>query len=88
MEKVKPPIQEDLNRGWMVQLNKEKVLVEFRDDLHIYIYIYLLGVVPKNKAWSDVRVVYNGNARLEGEHPLGSAQSDELSCFDDLECCC
>lgn len=39
MEKVKPPIQEDLNRGWMVQLNKEKVLVEFRDDLHIYIYI-------------------------------------------------
>ena len=41
MEKVKPPIQEDLNRGWMVQLNKEKVLVEFRDDLHIYIYIFV-----------------------------------------------
>ena len=67
MEKVKPPIQEDLNRGWMVQFEQGEGAggVQGRSPyIYIYIYIYLLGVVPKNKAWSDVRVVYNGNARL------------------------
>lgn len=56
IDKVKHHIEQDIKRGWVVEMTKEEAERKFGDELQIA----SLDAVPKDQEWSDVRVVHDG----------------------------
>ena len=54
MEKVKEHVLEDVNKGWMKRM--EEAQDRYKEELQVA----SLGAAPKDRGWSDVRVVHDG----------------------------
>lgn len=59
MERVKHHVEADIKKGWMVCVPLSKAQEEFGGD------VASLGAAPKDKEWSDVRVVHDQTHGLQ-----------------------
>ena len=80
MTKVKEHVEEDIRKGWMVRMTRQEAVDRFGEDLQVA----SLGAVPKEKEWSDVRVVHDAahglrvNTHVEQPNQMGFPQFDDL----------
>ncbi|CAK9027689.1 Uncharacterized protein SCF082_LOCUS18037 [Durusdinium trenchii] len=81
MEKVKRHIAKDVEKGWMVKMSKEEATARYGEDLQVA----SLGAVPKDKDWSDVRVVHDATHGLQVNTQVDQPNQLAFPQFDDLE---
>ena len=81
MEKVKKHVEKDLEKGWMVKMTKEEAVGRYGEDLQVA----SLGAVPKDKDWSDVRVVHDATHGLHVNTQVDQPNQMAFPQFDDLE---
>ena len=82
MEKVKTHILQDVDKGWMVEMSRAEGERQYGDDLQVA----SLGAVPKDKEWSDVRVVHDGTHGLRVNTHVEQPNKMAFPQYDDLEC--
>lgn len=82
IERVKHHILEDVKKGWMVEMDKAEAMRVYGEDL----LVASLGAVPKDKAWTDVRVVHDGTHGLRVNTHVEQPNKMTFPQFDDLEC--
>ena len=80
LDKVKKHVEEDVKKGWVVQMSKEEAEKKFKDELQIA----SLGAVPKDQQWSDVRVVHDGTHGIQVNSRIVQPNKMEFPQFDDL----
>lgn len=81
MDRVKHHIQKDLEKGWISAMTMEEAKRKFGDELQIA----SLGAVPKDKEWTDVRVVHDGTHGIQVNSKIGQPNKMEFPQFDDLQ---
>ena len=81
LELVKSHIEEDVKKGWIIKMSKEEASRRFGDELQIA----SLGAVPKDVAWSDVRVVHDGTHGIQVNTKIQQPNKMEFPQFDDLQ---
>ena len=82
MERVKHHVEADVKKGWMVCVPLSKAQEEYGGDLQVA----LLGAVPKDKEWSDVRVVHDGTHGLQVNSQIQQPNKMAFPQFDDVDC--
>ena len=81
LDKVKLHIEEDIKKGWIVEMSREEAERRFGDELQIA----SLGAVPKDQQWSDVRVVHDGTHGIQVNSRISQPNRMEFPQFDDLQ---
>ena len=81
LDKVKHHIEQDIKKGWIVEMSKEEAERKFGDELQIA----SLGAVPKDPQWSDVRVVHDGTHGIQVNSRISQPNRMEFPQFDDLQ---
>ena len=80
MSLVRDHIEEDVQKGWIVKMDRKEAERIYGDDLQIA----SLGAVPKDVAWSDVRVVHDGTHGINVNVKIHQPNKMEFPQFDDL----
>ena len=81
MEKVKERVLEDVNKGWMKRMTLEEAQARYKEELQVA----SLGAAPKDREWSDVRVVHDGTHGIQVNVDLGQPNKMTFPQYDDLE---
>ena len=81
LDKVKLHIEEDIKKGWIVEMSREEAERRFGDELQIA----SLGAAPKDQQWSDVRVVHDGTHGIQVNSRISQPNRMEFPQFDDLQ---
>lgn len=81
MEMVKRHIQEDVQKGWITSMTLKEAKEKFGEELQVA----SLGAVPKDRQWSDVRVVHDGTHGIQVNSKILQPNKMEFPQFDDLQ---
>ena len=81
MDMVRRHIQEDIQKGWISTTTLEDAKRQYKDELQIA----SLGAVPKDRVWSDVRVVHDGTHGIQVNSKIVQPNKMEFPQFDDLQ---
>ena len=81
MEMVRKHIQEDVQKGWIASMTSEEARGKYGEELQVA----SLGAVPKDRQWSDVRVVHDGTHGIQVNCKILQPNKMEFPQFDDLQ---